>query len=105
MIKDIKIKDLNNIPLSRTTTNNIEIPIPVKVIYKIYKPRDIIIGDFENSSFVISNDTICEIVNRGDNEDIERRKVSIRILHTKFISGCSYFLAEGKSINKLLKTY
>ena len=45
MIKIIKINDLNNIPLSRTTTNNIENSLPVKVIYKIYKLGDIIIGD------------------------------------------------------------
>ena len=89
MIKNIKIKDLNNNPLSRTITNNIKIPISVKVIYKIYKPRDTIIGDSEKRSFVISNATICEIVNRDDIEDIKRRKVSIRLLHTTFTSGCS----------------
>ena len=42
MIKNIKINDFNNIPLSRTTTNNIEISKPVKIIYKLYKPGDTI---------------------------------------------------------------
>ena len=90
----IKIKDFNNIPISRTTTNNIEINVPVKVIHKIYKPGDIII-DLEKRSFVISNDIICESVNRDDIEDNKRRNVSIRLANIKCTSDCSYFLAEG----------
>ena len=58
MITNIELKDINNIPLSRTTTNHIEISIPVKVVYKIYKPNDIIIrelniDDIEKRVFVI----------------------------------------------------
>ena len=58
MITGIEIKDLNNIPLSRTTTNNIKISVPVKVIYKTYKHGDIIRGDIEKRSCVISNNII-----------------------------------------------
>ena len=36
MITYIEIKDFNNIPLSRTTPNNIQINAPVQVIFKIY---------------------------------------------------------------------
>ena len=45
MITNIKSNDLNNIPLSRTTTNNIEYNVTTSVTYEIYKPGNIIIGD------------------------------------------------------------
>ena len=45
MITNFELIDINIIPLSRTTSNDIEINIPVKVVYKIYKPGDINIGD------------------------------------------------------------
>ena len=69
MIINIKLNDFINKQLSRTTSNIIEINIPVKVVYKIKKHVDIIIGelffnDDERRAFVESNDTICEIVNR-----------------------------------------
>ena len=41
----IKMKDLNNIPLSRITTNKIEIIVIVKRIYKMNKTGHKIIGD------------------------------------------------------------
>ena len=43
-ITNIKIRNSINIPICRTTSNNIEINVPVKVIYKIYKTGDLIIG-------------------------------------------------------------
>ena len=45
MITNLKTNDLNNIPLSRTTTNNIESNVATSITYKIYKPGDIIKGD------------------------------------------------------------
>ena len=45
MITDIVINNFNNIPLSRSNINNIEISVPVKVAYKKYKPGDIIIAE------------------------------------------------------------
>ena len=100
MITNMKINDFNNIPLSRTTTNTIEISVPVKVIYKIYKPDDIILGDLftddlEKKVFVISNDIICNIVNRDDIEDKKITNINVKILNIKHTSSCSYFLAEG----------
>ena len=41
MITNIQINNFNNLPLS----NKLEINIPAKVTYKIYKPGDIINGD------------------------------------------------------------
>ena len=92
LVTNIKIKERKVIPLSRTTTKDIENLAPVKVIHKIYRPGDIIIGDTEKRFFVISNDIICEIVNREN----ERRNVSIRLIKIKCNSGCSYVLAEGE---------
>ena len=95
MITNIEFKDLNNVPLSQSFLNNIEINVPVKVIYKIYKPGDIIIGDLitDDKVFVISNDIICEI----HNIDIVNTKTMItaQIIKIKHISGSSYFLTEG----------
>ena len=100
MITNVKIKNFNNIPLSRSTSDNKEIDVPVKVIYKIYKPGDIIIldlflSDFEKRVFVISNDKICEIVNREYVKDDKITNVSLLIINIKCTSGCSYFLAES----------
>ena len=39
MITDIVINNFNNIPLSKSNINNIEISVPVKVVYKKYKTR------------------------------------------------------------------
>ena len=61
MITIIELKDTNNIPLSRTTTNKTEINVPVKVIYKKCKLRDKSIGNIKRRSFVISNDIIFDI--------------------------------------------
>ena len=103
MITDIEIKQFNNIPLPRTTANNIDISMPVKVIYKIYKPGDIIIGDLfthdiDMRVFVISNDIICDIVNIDDVENIQTRNIYIRLTNIKSTSGCNYFLAVGSII-------
>ena len=35
MITNIELIDINNKPLSRTTSNNIEFNVQVKVVYKI----------------------------------------------------------------------
>ena len=74
MMKDMEIKDLINIPLSRTTTNGIEKSIPVKVYYKIYKHGDLILGvliidNIEKRVVVLTNDIICEITNLILKED------------------------------------
>ena len=45
MVTDIVVNNFNNIPLSRSNINNKEISIPVKVVYKIYKPCDKIMGE------------------------------------------------------------
>ena len=92
------MNDLNNIALSRTTTNKIEISITVKVIYKLYKPGDIIMGDIKRRSFVLSNDIISDIVKRDDIED-DKINVSVKILNIKCTSGCSYFLAKGEILS------
>ena len=93
-----ELRDINNIPLSSTTMNNIEIFIPVKIIYKIYKPGDIILGELfiDDPVFLISNELICEIQNNDIliNCDI-KTKVTVEIQNIKGTSGCSYLLAEG----------
>ena len=99
MIKNIKIKEFINIPLSRTTTDNIELNVPVNVVYEVIKPDDIIIGLFKNDIkkrvFVISNDIICVIVNRDDIEEKKITNVREKIFNKKITFGCSYFLAES----------
>ena len=54
MITDIEMNNFNNIPLSRSNLNNIEISIPVKVVYKIYKPGDIIMGEYLLYQMILS---------------------------------------------------
>ena len=94
MITGIEIIDFNKIPFSRTNTNNIELSVPVKVDYKIYKPGDIIVGDLitdckDNRVFVISNDVICEIVNIVNLENIQTKNVSVMLTNIKSTSGCA----------------
>ena len=102
MIIDLEMVDFNIIPLSRTNTNNIEISIPVKVDYKIYKPGDIIVGDLmtdegDERVFLISHDVICEIVNIKAFKSYYN--VSVMLTNIKSTSGCAYFLAEENIIS------
>ena len=101
MITDIEINNFNNIPLSRSNINNIEISVLVKVAYEIYKPGDIIIGEIFSDNidkrvFVISNDNICEIANV---DDIQTKNVNVMLTNIKSTSGCAYFLAKGNIIS------
>ena len=98
MITDIVINNFNNIPLSRSNINNIELSVPVQLAYKIYKPGDIIMGEIftdekDKRVFVISNDIICEIANV---DDIQTKNVNVMLTNIKSTSGCNYFLAEGQ---------
>ena len=91
MITDIVINNFNKIPLSRSNINNIEISIPVKVVYKIYKPGDIIMGEIftdeeDKRVFVISYDVICEIVNV---DNIQTKNVNVMLINIKSTSGCA----------------
>ena len=93
MITDIVINNFNNIPLSRSNINNIEISVPVKVAYELYKPGDIIMGEIFSDNidkrvFVISNDVICEIDNI---ENIQTKNVNVMLTNIKSTSGCAYF--------------
>ena len=100
MITDIQINDLNNLPLS----NSLEINILAKVIYKIYKPGDIIYGElfsYENDDrvFVLSYDIICEILNVDNFDKVKNKNnVNVRLTHIKSTNGCIYFLAQGQII-------
>ena len=78
MITNVKLKDFKNLPISRTTINILEINVPVKVLYKRYKPGDIIIGDLITNDTVISKDIICEFVNRGDIEDNKITNINVK---------------------------
>ena len=103
MIIDMEINNFYNIPLSRSNINSIEISIPVKVDYKIYRPGDIIIGEIftdgiDKRVFVISNDVICEIVNIDIIDNIQTKTVSVVLTNIKSTSGCNYFLSEGMII-------
>ena len=103
MIIDIEINNSNNLPLSRSNINNIEISVPVNVVYKIYKVGDIIKGDLftdgiDKRVFVISHDVICEINNIDNIENIPTKNISVRLINIKSTSGCAYFLAEGNII-------
>ena len=95
------MKGINNIPLSRTAINNIQVNVLIKIIPKLYKPGDIIRGDLftddiEKKVFVISNDIIFEIVNRHYVKNDKKTNVSVKKLNFKSTSGCSYFLSEGE---------
>ena len=97
MITKIQIKNFNNLPLS----NNLEINIPAKVTYKIYKPGDIVNGEVFSSDrddrvFVLSYDIICEILNIDNfNKNKNENNVNVRLTYIKSTNGCIYFLAEG----------
>ena len=100
MTSIIKIKDFNNTPLSRTNLTNIEGNVLVKIIYKLYKPGDKIIGDsFKNDIdkrvFVMSKDVICEIFNRDYVKSDKIAIFSVRMINIKRTPGCVYFIAEG----------
>ena len=74
MITNIQIINFNNLPLS----NNLEINIPAKVTYKVYKPGDIINGEIFSSDrddrvFVLSYDIIFEILNVDDFNKIKNK--------------------------------
>ena len=93
MITDIVINNFNNIPLSRSKINSIEISVPVKVAYKKYKPGDINMGEIFSDNidkrvFVLSNDFICEIDNI---ENIQTKNVNVMLTNIKSTSGCAFF--------------
>ena len=96
MITNIKINNFNNMPLSGTDKNDIELNIPLNIFYNLSKPGDILNGDLITDDIVISNDIICKIVNRHDVKDDKTIDVSVKILNKKLTSSCSYFLAEGE---------
>ena len=97
-ITNIQINNFNNLPLS----NNLEINIPAKVAYKMYKSGDIINGEiFQNEKddrvFVLSYDIICEILNVNDFDKIKNKNnVDVRLTHIKSTNDCNYFLAKGE---------
>ncbi len=104
MITNIELNNLKNMPLSKTTINSIELNIPVKIDYKIYKEGDIIYGElFSNDNdhrvFVISHDIICEILNIDILSKIKSHNhIKVRLQNIKSTNGCFYFLASGKII-------
>ena len=68
MTTNIEVNNLKNMPLSKSTINNIELNIPIIINYKTYEIGDIVHGevfsnDCDNRVFVISFDIICEILN------------------------------------------
>ena len=100
MITNIQINNFNNLPLS----NNLEINILANVTYKIYKPDDIINGEFfsndrDDRVFVLSYDIICEILNVDFNKIKDKNNADVRLTHKKTTNGCIYFLAQGEVIN------
>ena len=102
MITNIQIKIFNNLPLS----NNLEINIPAKVIYKMYKPGDIINGEFfqnekDDRVFVLSYDIICEILNVDFNKIKNKNNVYVKLTYIKSTNGCICFLARGDIIDHL----
>ena len=104
MLTNIEIINFNNIPLSRSTSNSIELNIPVKIDYKTYKKGDIVNGEtFSNDKddrvFVISFDIICEILNTNILNKIKsKNNVRVILQNIKSTNGCFYFLAEGNTI-------
>ena len=99
MITNIEMIDINNIPLSRTTSNKIEIIVLVKLVYKIYKPDYIISGDLfsnvdERRAFAISKNKICEIVNRDCVENDKITNISVRIF--KYKKYCWLFIFSDR---------
>ena len=104
MITNIKLNNLNNIPLSKSISNNIELNIPVIIDYKTYKIGDIIYGElFSNDRdervFVISHDIICEILNTDILNKIKSKNhIKVILQNIKNTYGCFYFLAVGNII-------
>ena len=105
MITDIEFNNLENVPLSKSSINSVELNIPVKIDYKTYKQGDIVHGeifsnDRDDRVFVISYDIICEILNTIILDKIKSRNhVRIRLENINSTNGCMYFLAEGTIIN------
>ena len=101
MITNIHINNFNNLPLSY----NLEINIPAKVTYKIYKPGDIINGEFFSNEkgdrvIVLSYDINCEILNVKDfNKIKDKNNINVMITNMKSTNGCIYFPAEGNINN------
>ena len=63
MISNIEVKNYNNIPTSRTTSNNAELYIPAEVVFIKQKNKDIIMGDLcieDDKVIVIRNEINCE---------------------------------------------
>ena len=104
MITNIELNNLNNIPLSKSSINTIELNIPVKIDYKIYKEGDIIYGelfsnDNDNRVFVISHDIICEFLNIDILSKIKSHNhIKVCLQNIKSTNGCFYFLASGNII-------
>ena len=106
MITNIKLNNLKNIPLSKSSINSIELNIPVKIDYKTYEKGDIIHGeifsndiDKDDRVFVISYDIICEILNIYILDKIKSKNhVRVRLENIKSTNGCFYFLTEGNII-------
>ena len=116
MITNIEMIDINNIPLSKTTSNKIEFIVLVKLVYKIYKPDYIINGDLfsnvdERRAFVISKNKICEIVNRDCVEKDKITNISVRIFKYKkycwlfIFSHRRYFTSMVKFIITLITSF
>ena len=101
MITDLEIKSFNNIPLSKSSINNIELNIPCKINYKTYKQDDIIYGELfqhksDDRSFVIGCDIICEILNSDILSKIRlNNHIKVRLQNIKNTNGCFYFIAQG----------
>ena len=102
MITNIQMNNFNNFPL----LNNLELNILANVLYKIYKPGDIINGEiFQNEKddrvFVLSYDIICEILNVDFNKIKNKNIVYVKLTHIKSTNRCIYFLARGEIIDLL----
>ena len=106
MITNLELNNLKNMPLSKSSVNSIELNIPVKIDYKIYKKDDIIHGelfsyDIDDRVFVIGFDIICEILNTNILHKIKSKNhKKVRLQNIKSTNGCFYFLAEGNIIEK-----
>ena len=92
IITNIEINNFINLPLS----NNLELNIPAKVTDKIYKPGDIIDGEIfsyekDNRAFVLSYDTIREILNVDFNKIKNKNNVYVKLTYIKSTNGCIYF--------------
>ena len=90
MITNIQINNFNNLPLS----NILELNIPAKVTYKLYKSGDIINGEIfsyekDDRVFVLSYDIICEILNVTDFKKIkDKNNVNVILTNIKSTNGC-----------------